>query len=78
VLDAGRINVVVSSMATRAVVGNVRDRAACGATGGWYYDDNRAPTRVTLCPATCDRTQQELAAGSARIEVQFGCQTVPG
>lgn len=78
VLDAARINVVVSSMATRAVVGNVRDRASCGATGGWYYDDNRAPTRVTLCPATCERTQQELAAGSARIEVQFGCQTIPG
>ncbi|MFO0609767.1 MAG: hypothetical protein U0324_41800 [Polyangiales bacterium] len=78
VLDPGRINVVVTSTASRAVVGNVRDRAACGATGGWYYDDNRAPTRVTLCPATCERTQQELASGSARIEVQFGCQTIPG
>jgi hypothetical protein len=78
VLDPRRINVVITSDTSRATPGNVRDRAACSDTGGWYYDDNRSPTRVTLCPSTCERTQRELSTGSARIEVQFGCQTVPG
>ena len=44
VLDPGRINVVVTTAASRAVVGNVRDRAACGPTGGWHYDDPAHPT----------------------------------
>lgn len=78
VLDPGRINVVVTTTASRTVVGNVRDAGACGATGGWHYDNAAHPTRVLLCPATCERAQAELAAGSARVEVQFGCQTIPG
>ena len=41
------------------------------ASGGWYYDDPRAPRRILSCPATCD----SLAAASA-VNVILGCPTI--
>jgi hypothetical protein len=78
VLDPRRINVSIAGAATTTRLGNVRGRAACGATGGWYYDNEAAPTRVFLCPASCERAQSELQMGAASVQVQFGCQTIPG
>jgi hypothetical protein len=50
----------------------VADKAACGATtGGYYYDDPKAPTRVVLCPASCDTVRGGTA--EATIELAFGC-----
>jgi hypothetical protein len=60
------------------LIGKVANAAACRATGGWYYDNESRPTRVHLCPASCERANAELRAGSAAIEVQFGCITIPG
>lgn len=77
VLDPRLVNVVVRG-AREALIGKVAGAAACRATGGWYYDDEARPTRVNLCPASCERAQDELRAGSATIEVQFGCITIPG
>jgi hypothetical protein len=42
----------------------------CDPAGGWHYDDPAAPTRIELCEATC------AVAVDARIEVEFGCETV--
>jgi len=57
-------------------LGKVAGAGACDARGGWYYDDEAAPTAVVLCPSTCARVQPD--AGVARtIDVQFGCQTIP-
>ena len=77
VLDPRLVNVVVRG-ASETVIGKVANAAACRATGGWYYDNETRPTRVNLCPASCDRANEELRAGSASIEVQFGCITIPG
>jgi hypothetical protein len=77
VLDPRLVNVVVRGTA-ETLVGKVANAAACRATGGWYYDDEAHPTRVNLCPASCERANAELRAGSAAIEVQFGCITIPG
>ncbi|MCC6216600.1 MAG: hypothetical protein IT376_17195 [Polyangiaceae bacterium] len=41
--------------------------------GLWYYDDNAAPTRILLCPQTCDAVQSNPAA---QIDVLFGCESV--
>ena len=50
----------------------VADLAACGATtGGFYYDDPAAPTRVLLCPASC--TQVGEGTPEAEVEVAVGC-----
>jgi hypothetical protein len=42
----------------------------CGPAGGWHYDNPAAPTRIQLCESSCK------AAESARMEVEFGCETV--
>jgi hypothetical protein len=51
----------------------VASAAACGAAGGWYYDDPNAPKRILLCPTTCGTVQ---ADGGAKLDVQFGCASV--
>jgi hypothetical protein len=78
VLDPRRINVAIVGASTTVRLGNIRGASACGATGGWYYDDEAAPRRVILCPSSCERAQAEVRAGSASVQVQFGCQTIPG
>ncbi|HEX7671141.1 MAG TPA: vWA domain-containing protein [Polyangiaceae bacterium] len=40
-------------------------------TEGWYYDDPAAPTKVILCPATCDRVAK---VQDGRIDIAYGCK----
>ena len=59
-------------------VGKVANAAACGTAGGWFYDQpvppaNPPPTKITLCPATCDPLV--LTAGS-HLDVLVGCKTM--
>ena len=77
VLDPRLVNVVLRGTA-ETLIGKVANAAACRSTGGWYYDNEARPTRVNLCPASCERANEELRGGSAAIEVQFGCITIPG
>jgi hypothetical protein len=44
--------------------------ADCGTVGGWHYDNPAAPTRIQLCDTTCQASRE------ARVEVEFGCQTI--
>lgn len=44
--------------------------------GGWYYDKDPAageiPTKILMCPATCD----ELKGKGGQIDIKIGCQTI--
>jgi hypothetical protein len=75
--DPMRINVFVREDDASTGVGRVAGPDACDATrGGWHYDDEGAPTRVVLCPVSCEQVQP--AVGVVRsVDVQFGCQSVP-
>ncbi len=74
--ERDRINVFVTEGDASTRVGKVAGAAVCDDRGGWHYDDEAAPTRVILCPATCDAVQP--TAGVTRgVAVQFGCQTIP-
>jgi uncharacterized protein YegL len=42
----------------------------CAAGDGWYYDDNAAPSKITVCPATCSRIQDGVGG---RIDIWLGC-----
>ena len=42
-------------------------------SGGWYYDDNTNPTKISLCPATCSAVQQDA---NANLKIELGCATV--
>ena len=50
----------------------VANLAACGAAGGFYYDNNVNPTQVILCPLVC--TAHQAALFSA-IKVVISCPT---
>jgi hypothetical protein len=46
--------------------------AQCGeSTGGFYYDDPAAPTRLILCPASCEEVKGGTAA--SKLDVVLGC-----
>ena len=45
----------------------------CTAAGGWYYDNPASPTKIILCPATCDEVK---TFNEASIEIVLGCATV--
>ena len=56
-------------------VGRVDSEAACaGVAHGWYYDDPVDPTRIIVCPQTCD-TIRDFEAG--KVAIKFGCETIP-
>jgi hypothetical protein len=66
------VDVVVDTMETR--VGRVGNSAACGALGGWYYDNALKPTRVVLCPASCEPFKSSPNAG---VKLLLGCPSLP-
>ena len=48
------------------------DAASCPASGGWYYDNPTSPTKLLLCPATCNTVK---ADAKASINILMGCKT---
>jgi hypothetical protein len=46
--------------------------ATCASGAGWHYDDLAAPTKVELCPATCQAVQ---ADAKGALTLAFGCKT---
>jgi hypothetical protein len=76
-LDPGAVNVQVTAAGTSTPVLKVANAAACGAGPGWYYDDDLNPTKVILCPTSCDDANKVVgAAKGGSIEVLFGCKTI--
>lgn len=50
----------------------VPDASACGAGGGWHYDNPTAPSTLVACDATCGM----LAGAGGRVDIALGCPTV--
>jgi hypothetical protein len=75
-IDFGKVNVRYSGAAGPTDVLYVGQASRCdAASGGWYYDVDPAmgqPTRILICPATCDRFKGDAAA---RVDLVFGCAT---
>jgi hypothetical protein len=74
-LDFTQVNVEtrVGPNGMSTLVRQVANAAACGSSGGWYYDDPVAPKRITLCPSTCNPL---LMTMGSRLNVLIGCRTV--
>ncbi len=77
-LDYGRVNVSYTPMGASEPqsVPYVKGKGGCDPTaGGWYYDTDPAqkdPTKILLCPATCDGVQLSTEG----VEVILGCKTI--
>lgn len=76
-LDPRKVNVFLEAEGDSSLFRKVADESSCGPLGGWYYDDEAAPTQVLLCPASCEQAQDVLSeAGTASVGVQFGCDSL--
>lgn len=54
--------------------GKVGDPADCAnVSDGWYYDDANMPTKIVVCPQTCNKIQ---GVENAKINIVFGCETI--
>jgi hypothetical protein len=72
-LDFGKVNVTFTpNGGTQSELLQAPGAAQCPAAGGWYYDDAAHPTRVLLCPSTC---QAVKADPKAQVDLLLGCAT---
>lgn len=75
-INPGAVNVRIVGDGGETRVYKVADAADCDSDGGWYYDDDTSPTKVILCPASCEEAQSQVGPGKdGRIEVLYGCPT---
>jgi hypothetical protein len=75
-LDPKKVNVelVPPGAAMGNTIPGVDIANACDPVmGGWYYDNPTTPTKINLCPATC---QQATMLTGAEINISVGCATV--
>jgi len=76
--EAGVVNPEVieveftSGTGSKETIPRVKSPQTCGSDPGWRYDDDSAPTRIILCPASCDDVQDDA---EGRIDVLVGCTT---
>jgi Mg-chelatase subunit ChlD len=78
-LDFNKVNVKVSAGGTDNILYYVGDASKCDpAAGGWYYDVDPAtggtPTKIIVCPSTCDAFKATL---DASVDIQLGCESIP-
>jgi len=73
--DFTRVNVVYTpGGGPEQTIPKVPDAGHCPANGlGWYYDDERAPTQIILCDATCALIKGDLMA---QLDIVLGCITI--
>ncbi len=76
--DYDKVNVELTSGGNKTLIGNKKSSQTCDGSGGWYYDVDPAtgatPTKIVLCPSTCDAVKQ--SAGAAQLSVVLGCKTI--
>lgn len=70
-LDVTKVNVVYTSASAPAETLTYSQDCI---KDGWRYDDPKAPTRIELCKATCDRVQQS----TGKMDIEIGCDTKGG
>jgi hypothetical protein len=84
-LDPTKVNVLYTPPAQSGQqLGHVQCETTCGADQppptcppngqAWYYDDEKTPTQVFLCPSTCNAVKNVM---DARIDLQFHCPQKP-
>jgi len=66
-----RVNLETESNAEPTSLYHVSTPSECGETENtWFYDDEKSPTSLALCPRACDKY---LSSPGARIYFAVGC-----
>lgn len=74
-LNYDAVNVTYTQLGTNEVIQVYGKQSAADCDpvdGGWYYDNPAAPTKILLCPATCE----EVKLSEEGVNVMLGCKTV--
>jgi hypothetical protein len=73
-LDFGQVNFLYTKAGASApaFIPKVAGAAACSGDG-WYYDDDKKPTKIIACDATCKKLGMDY---SGKVEIQIGCPTI--
>ncbi len=73
-LDPKKVNVeFIDEDGDDHSIGHVESSAECDdVEHGWYYDDPDEPTKIRVCPQTCDWIRDQ---DDAQITIKFGCET---
>lgn len=70
-IDPNKVQVdFVSGGGNPQTIGKVANAAACGPSGGWYYDNPANPKLIKLCPSTCTAVQSDP---KGKVEINLGC-----
>lgn len=69
--DPGFVNVAYTPSAGGMSQKLLQDKN-CTNGIGWHYDNPVAPTKISLCPATCDTVRNDLGA---ELQILLGCPT---
>ncbi len=74
-LDPDLVNVEYISSDNRSTfIGRVFSADDCEEVDhGWYYDDPENPTKVLVCPQTCEWIQGDVGA---EMKIHFGCEQI--
>lgn len=76
-VDPARVNVrVTDGVKPPLNVPRVTGEPACAGLDGWYYDAPTSPTKVILCPKSCEGAQSHGGTKLPKVEVLFGCATL--
>jgi hypothetical protein len=72
-LDPNKVNVNYTPKGQMEIpIFHVNKPGDCGMKGGWYYDDPANPTKIIMCPSTCDTLKKD---STGKVDVLFGCET---
>jgi hypothetical protein len=69
-VNVDALSVVIEDGATRSAVSRVAGPSSCSPEGGFYYDDEGAPGRLSLCPGSCGLVRQ---SETAVVKLDLGC-----
>lgn len=76
--EAGTLNPEVieveftSGTGTTEKIPRIKPPADCGTEPGWHYDDDANPTRIILCPASCEAVQGDV---DGQVDILVGCES---
>ncbi len=72
--DLNKVNVQFTpgGAATGATLAYNKD---CAGGAGWHYDDANAPTKIAVCPSSCDALKKD---SKGKMDILFGCATKGG
>lgn len=65
------VNVVLTPSTTKTP--ETLPQASDCSEGGWQYDTPKEPTKIVLCPSSCDAIKKDL---QAKIDIELGCATI--